>query len=447
MFNLNYIAVCNKTSIFKKINVSNQSGLIETTIDKPDIESIRKKLNDESISEMIYYPGDNNIIITRSTERLEIYERLSQKIIDNKKNKKNAQVFAGVSEFRLGDFINDKHIIMLAIDAGMQLYENDYIPKKLRDDYDVIHKLITRRNYVAPCMISDRLKNDEELMFIMFSENVWYSRIFDNLPINIKSNKKFVLKLLKKWSGQIDIHKYTTKGENIIDCLSDNLKDDEDIVFEIIKIFHLDKFNCVSDRLKSNKEFVLKILKHPMIGTYEYNIVKYLSKSLRDDEDIILESSKILEKSYKYASDRLKRDKNFVSKLLKHLYCSDILIFPFCIRDDEHLASLFIKTNLENIYYISDRLKSDKKFILELDPEYLSGVVLDKFKNDKEVVMHVFEYDSSEFNSLSDELQDDYDVAIIAVEHDKYDLNYVSDRLRNDKSFMEKYYKFHPDQK
>ena len=64
-------------------------------------------------------------------------------------------------------------------------------------------------------------------------------------------------------------------------------------------------------------------------------------------------------------------------------------------------------------------------------------IVLDGFKNNKEVMSYAIQYEHSyDFQYASDELKDDYEIAFTAVCYNANNIQYVSDRLMDNKNII-----------
>ena len=108
-------------------------------------------------------------------------------------------------------------------------------------------------------------------------------------------------------------------------------------------------------------------------------------------------------------------------------------------RDDEEIMAMVISQDPPLIGSASDRLKNDKKFILNnAKPLYLvMEGVSDQLKDDEEFVITVLKDSGVVLKYVSNRLKDDEEVVLIATTKDPSSISYASERLRSDKKFIE----------
>ena len=105
--------------------------------------------------------------------------------------------------------------------------------------------------------------------------------------------------------------KIVKKNCNKLENLPTQFKKDKEIVLEAVKKDGF-AFIYADESLQKDKKFILEVLK------LDINAPRFADESLQKDREIILEGVKrwgIL--FLEYASDNLKRDKNFISKAKK----------------------------------------------------------------------------------------------------------------------------------
>ena len=107
-------------------------------------------------------------------------------------------------------------------------------------------------------------------------------------------------------------------------------------------------------------------------------------------------------------------------------------------RDDEEIMAIVISKEPGYSWYLSSRLKNDKKFILNnARPLYpVMKYVSDQLKDDKEFVTTVLK-DGSGLRYVSKRLQDDEAVVLTAIIKDPSSMVSASERLRSDKKIIE----------
>lgn len=97
--------------------------------------------------------------------------------------------------------------------------------------------------------------------------------------------------------------------------------------------------------------------------------------------------------------------------------------FPAEARDDRELANYALEKNPFNMWYISDRLKNDKSYAMEVlstYPTFHLNKLSEKLQNDKEMVMFAMKrnqtYDLADLEHTCQRFSDDKEVMDLAVE-------------------------------
>lgn len=210
---------------------------------------------------------------------------------------------------------------------------------------------------------------------------------YDEFPEVLKEDKTITLTAIE----------YNPKS---IKFASDRLKDDEEVVFTALKQDNT-TFYYASDRLKNDKEMVKYAVERNGWA------LSYASKELQDNLEIVMTAFKQTKQtpgSFKFASDRLKDDKNVVCDIVKNCgaaleYASDRL------KDDPEVVILAMKNNPYWAFIsASDRLQEDKKFIIEAlkDNQTCFDLFFDKLsnrlQNDKDIrFIRAFDENQKEF--------------------------------------------------
>ena len=191
------------------------------------------------------------------------------------------------------------------------------------------------------------------------------------------------------------------------------------------------------------KSYVLNKIKNN-----DYDMEK-LPIKFKSDKDIFMEAIKYDVDNLKYASDKLKDDKEFILNSLKNNeafiqsggeefdgepidYHHVVILNNVSdrLKNDKDVIMEAVKSDCENIKFISENLKNDKDFMLEI------------LNNTKEwyVEQNIRYFFDSERKPplayLSDKLKDDKEIVIECVKKDIDNLKYSSDRLKNDNDFI-----------
>lgn len=126
--------------------------------------------------------------------------------------------------------------------------------------------------------------------------------------------KKIVLdkidkfKITSRKEGEIN---YILNDPYILKNLPEKFKNDEDVVIAAAKKYY-GNLKYASDELKNNKKFILRAINELNQDSYfgeiqEAYFLNYLSKELKNDEDIVKAAIKKNRENLQYASERLQK--------------------------------------------------------------------------------------------------------------------------------------------
>jgi len=212
-------------------------------------------------------------------------------------------------------------------------------------------------------------------------------KILKNVPDDIKSNKDFFFK-------------YVVNNSNYFKYASDKLKEDVEYVLKLIDV-NPNIFYNISSKLYDNEEIIIRTYKSFIKSNQDAIILKYTSNTIRDNKIIILFILKHYGCELLHVSDRLKKDKEVVLMAIKQngyainyigygYYDEDILMtalynknyyldsldednswcllskVPIKLRDNEKIVLKAIEYNGINYVFASERIKKDKKIIIEI---------------------------------------------------------------------------------
>lgn len=218
------------------------------------------------------------------------------------------------------------------------------------------------------------------------------------------------------FDGDIDFDTFTTIYANYIEYDEENLKDIDNFMEED---FILD--DCSLDYFKV-PEFVNQLLKLGMNFKY----------SLHSDEWYI-DEDEIFCDVLEYVSDEVRNDKGYFKKIKVEKFPS---LLGKDLRNDEN----FILENIDRFEYkyISEELKHNKNFILKLMTKApnLFYCLDEKFKDDKEIVLKTLEEKIKEGKRSKKAKTTEIKEIILAVDYGF--LEHVSDRLKNDPGIIKK---------
>lgn len=174
-------------------------------------------------------------------------------------------------------------------------------------------------------------------------------------------------------------------------------------------------FKYASPRLKSDKEFILKILNKALAEKKHLVIFKYVSEELRGDRDVAslaIQNKEI--PNLQYASDELKDNKLFVKEAIVY--------------------------HLESYNYASKRLQEDDEVILTVIEQYIKKI------ESQRGTYNFFSSDANPYNFSKDALTQLFNfieshsnnkLAILAViKHYPLAFTCASEALKNDRDFI-----------
>lgn len=196
------------------------------------------------------------------------------------------------------------------IASSLRGFHLHYVGKSLRDNEEIVIKALNDcpEDLVD---VSDRLKKEPKILNMVADKNGVTA--LSNAPIEMKNDKKFVIRCLK------------SNGEALY-YASDELKNDKDAVIAAIKQSS-NALRLASPLRQNDKEVVLKAVR-------QYgNSLRYASDELKGDKDVVLAAIQQNGMALQWASEKLK--------------------------DNEEIVKQALSENYKVINYISERLKYD----------------------------------------------------------------------------------------
>ena len=293
----------------------------------------------------------------------------------------------------------------------------DTLPIELQKDNDVIITAL-KQSYFSLVSIPVEHLNNNILAFI-FDNN--YQEYYDEIR-NIIDN---------------------SENKNVLENVNYNLKNNKKLI-EILCVINSKTIRHASKEILNDKYFILNILKkYP--GKY-YKILKYLSYNLRDDDEIV--KTLICIKTYTfeliYASDRLKKDYNFILDVIK--YNGDILKNVFDeLKNNKKIVLEAVKYNGDNLDFASNNLKNDKDIVLEAVKNignknlgYKNGLkyASNRLKNNKDIVLQAVKKNGLVLEYASETLKNDKDIVLQAINNNIEALEFASEILHNDRDII-----------
>lgn len=196
--------------------------------------------------------------------------------------------------------LNDK---LKEFDEQFKLYHGygqgtDWVIYKYKDDDEFIIALVKRGYYAAMQHASYRLLDNKEEMFKLAKDNHY---ILKYAGSKVRSDKE----------GMFEI---AVKHPDVLEYASASVRDDEVGMLNVAKKDKREVMLRASERLRDSEEFVLKVLSLP--GS-DFEVLRFVSGRLRDNEQIVFEAVKNYIDNLQFASERLLSDRNFILKLIR----------------------------------------------------------------------------------------------------------------------------------
>lgn len=249
-------------------------------------------------------------------------------------------------------------------------------------------------------------------------------RVYAYLPNDLKKNDLIFKVLIKEIPSMI--------AE-----ASEELKDDKELIKEIIKDNPLKVFPFISNRLKCDKDIALNAIK--IDGT----MLRYCSEELKNNKEMAKTAIKNNPFCIKIISNNLQNDKDFILDLLINDNINPCII----IHISEELKNNYeiIKTGILNskksdqlIEVASNYLKNNKEIVnLAIDKNGLSlEFISEELKNDKDIVLKAIRNNGLSLEFSSEKLKNDKDIVLEAVKQNGNALKFASKELKNDKLIL-----------
>lgn len=310
---------------------------------------------------------------------------------DNVKN--NKEFVIGCIKERNGEILefsgeivrNDKEIIIAALNKRKDIYNHSrllldtfylkFLGEKLKSDKDFLLSII-EMDGSALQYASEELKNDKDFVLRAYEIN---HQSLQYVGKSLLSNDKDIIKLVVRRYG------------NLFEYVNENLKKDKKFIFELLAEGNSSFIQFIDNTLKDDKVFMMQVMKKAVV-------TEYLSDSLKNDVDIAalaaqtngfcyigerLRANKaammylltsvnyITYDVIRYASDTLKKDKEFILTALRR-FPSDIVLKNVSeeFRKDKDIIIAAIKQGPESIRLIDECLKNDPDVLMEIDKLY-----------------------------------------------------------------------------
>ena len=171
--------------------------------------------------------------------------------------------------------------------------------------------------------------------------------------------------------------------------------------------------------------------------------------TLKDNEQYVLKAIQWGVDCLQYASNRLQGDKAIVSAAIKSGFSDSFKYASNEIRNDPEFILRELKNSIYILPHISDKLKEDTEFILyvlkKCRPKrlyhyafyiYVVSCISDKLRKDEDFLLELFKMHDYFFKLLPMTLRADRPIVLDAIKQNVYNLQYASDKLINKESII-----------
>ena len=194
-------------------------------------------------------------------------------------------------------------------------------------------------------------------------------------------------------------------------------------------------FSFLSDKIKDNEEMALMSL------GFFHGSFQYFSNRLKNDEDFLVKAVAINDRTLRFIDDRFKNDTNFIQKVIDnfdHYRLAYRKQFARSLGENitdnkEMMKQIIEKADFNNFQYASDQLKKDRDFIIELLPK-APGIYkfLYAFSDDKEITLQAVKADGMNLRLAYWDLKEDKEVVLEAVRNNPHSMQFAGESLQDD---------------
>jgi len=333
---------------------------------------------------------------------------------------------------------SDKLFVLMAINISSKFYK--YISKDLQEDFDIID--IIYRDLENLDFIPQKCRDSKE--FIKeFINKYGDTSIMSIASDNLRNDTELIYMAIN------------SDGESL-KYINEFYRDNEEIVRIAIKEYPSECYEYISERLRNKKEIIMECINILKLSNSKYyyehnNILRNISNINRSDKEIVLPLLEMNKRDFKYVSEELKKDKEFILTYLNIITLSndydykDFLLNLPHFNNDKEIVLASIKKHDNNIFYMSNILKQDKDFLLlclnihriynhNYEYFYINDLLFN-FRDDKEIVLAILKKYGSNIKYVSDRLKKDKDVILTAIVNCYYEI----DKTRNSNSYKFQY--------
>lgn len=351
-------------------------------------------------------------------------------------------------------YLNNKELLLIAIKNNE--YNDkwfDFLNHEIINDKEIIIELLRRKHGDVFYKISDSLKNDEEVLKTMFYNCSYGEEFIEFLKKeHINFYNKNIIKDYEEVMKEDAVH----NNYSLI-MMSDNLRDNKDIVMKYIVELSPFEYDYASDRLKNDKEVIITSIKY---GIESWNL-KHHNKSVFNDLDILC--SFLNKENYDPVdiNNYIAINESNIDIICNNLTLNNIQSFYYELLEEEKLNEIvlndkIIKKTLEICkifdnfdYFYSSYIQFLYRTFGKLPKkEYLITDIIENsfadLSSDDEEIGKLIENDKYVQKKIKEALSNKSNIKKIIGNHYPYIINYISKELRSDINFIAELLQYNP---
>jgi len=242
----------------------------------------------------------------------------------------------------------------------------------------------------------------------------------------------------------------------------ETLKNDKTIVLEAVKSSGY-ALHFASAALRRDKEIVMaavrqdgRSLEAALIADRDIVLaavkqigraLKYAPAAMQDDEEVVEAAvmAPDIIPAFEYASPRLKRDAEFILKMLskKKSHCCDLTLgaVDASLKNDKDFMSKALAINTEFLKYGGESIKKDREIgLYAINHDHGYGRAFSQLdislRDDNDVAWAAIKRYGGSYNDVSDRLKKDRDLALAALKWGAFMWKHVVQSLKDDLGFV-----------
>lgn len=341
---------------------------------------------------------------------------------------KNIPGYSNALKSSKADWLRDwDHFIIEASDVADSTYVfqsvNIHQLKLNKEKYHYL-QYINHKDFKK---LSIELQHDHEVVLKTIQTGVYPYEYYKNLPIHVRGdieiakaaakylysfNLKWVPKQLREDRDYI-LFVAMNGWISALEFSPDKFKNDKEIMLAAVNK-RGNNFKWASYELKQNKKITLTAISHPDNPIKLRDVVD----KFRNNRDVVIAAVKRDGDNLKWASNRLKRDREVVLTAIK--YSKEPGSFKKVMaqfRDDKEIVIAAVKRNGHDLKWASNRLRLDREVVLAATKYSKSTIMYteripEKFKDDKDVILSVLIRNPHDFASLPEYLKRDEELIL-----------------------------------